>query len=215
MKAAINNPDIVLRFASGSSERRAESTRDGRRIPEVSDILDETYPMFDGIDSWYAERGSAVHSAIALDLAGRLDPASLDPRIAGYAEGARLFCLDHEVRNADILLVEELIAAPFSSFVGMVDLVLRFDDEALYVVDWKAGQITGHRYAAQMGAYRDLVRSWALAKAIPHREFRLILVGLKPNGSYSTRIVPETDAALHWTGAMLNYRDKLRTEVFG
>lgn len=46
---------------------------------------------YQGISSFYAERGKAVHRACELIDKGTLDNASLDPRVRPYVEGYRKF----------------------------------------------------------------------------------------------------------------------------
>ena len=92
--------------------------RDGARIPGVTEVLREAGMLTDHsrTDPFYAERGTLVHEAIALDLRGELDEESVDQEIRPYLESARM-----AYRQIDLT-------------------------GGRYLVDWKSGAIEpGHR----------------------------------------------------------------------
>jgi genome maintenance exonuclease 1 len=120
-------------------------------------------------------RGTNVHEAIALALAGEPYPAEASP----WVEGALTFLgerglvpLGHEV-----VLVERA-----HGFAGTCDLAAAAEDGGLVLVDWKTGGIWPE-HALQLGAY-----SLALAEMTGREVAAAYLVGLK-EGGYEARAV--------------------------
>lgn len=64
-----------------------------RELPSITKILGKLglTKSYDGVDPFYAERGKAVHAAIALDLAGDLDEASVSDVIRPFLAAFRAF----------------------------------------------------------------------------------------------------------------------------
>jgi hypothetical protein len=107
--------------------------------------------------TWFTDeaciRGSYVHEAVWLDLAGDLDEETLDPRLLGYVGAARAFRLD---AKAVILLAEEPLADLTLGIGGKPDLVgYCFGKPA--IVDWKSGA-SARWHALQNEIYKHLVR---------------------------------------------------------
>ena len=71
------------------SAERHEYRLNGVVIPTVTQIVNASSPGQSWATEWHLDRGSKVHRAIALMLAGRLDWAALDERIRGRVEAAK------------------------------------------------------------------------------------------------------------------------------
>lgn len=181
------------------------------KVPEVSDILEGSglFVSFDGIDPFYAERGSAVHKAIALDTIGNLDESSLDPAIEGFFLAYRAFCEDTGTAPQDDgILFEQPLLAPDLTFGGVVDRVQPLMPTHYRVIDWKAGSIDSDRYRAQMGAYEELLRH--CFRHEPAAEFELWLVQLRADSSYRIREVGSLVASSLWLQAKTVYHSNRR-----
>lgn len=61
---------------------------DGVLVPSVTQILSDVglWPDYSRFDSWYAERGTKIHKAVALFDRGRLDWDKLDHHIIGFIQ---------------------------------------------------------------------------------------------------------------------------------
>lgn len=181
------------------------------KVPEVSDILESSglFGSFDGIDPFYAERGSAVHKAIALDMSDNLDESSLDPEIEGFFRAYRAFCEDTcTVPQDDGIVFEQPLVAPDLAFGGVVDFVQTIMPERYRVIDWKTGSIDSDRYRAQMGAYEELLRHHFRHE--PDAEFDLWLVQLRADSRYRIREVSSLVASSLWLQAKTVYHSNRR-----
>jgi len=117
-------------------------------LPRVTQIIRAAGLMPDG--PWYTghalDKGRALHAAIALHQAGTLDPASIDPQIAG-----RFAAYDAFLRavQPDVLGCE--VEGSGSGYAGRCDLLARIDG-ALFVLDAKPSPAPWH--AVQLAAYQ-------------------------------------------------------------
>ena len=116
------------------NEERHEYSIGGRVLPNVTSILERVgivdYSFIPPATRDMAlERGSAVHAAIALDLEGDLDEASVEP-IMGYVEAARAARRDLGVEKPEAF--EKRGYHPQYLYAGTLDLVT---PEIL--LDWK------------------------------------------------------------------------------
>lgn len=107
---------------------------DGIRLPSVTEVLERTgivdYSRIPPATREMAlARGSAVHEAIALDLDGDLDEASVEP-IMGYVEAARAARHDLGIGTPDAFEKRGYHAQ--HRYAGTLDLI--FGDTLL---DWK------------------------------------------------------------------------------
>ena len=85
------------------------------------------------------ERGTAVHKATELEDLGRLDPASVDPRIVGYVEAWRAFKRETQWINTE--LPEVIVADPDAGFATKVDRAgaMRSKPTEIVVLNLKTG----------------------------------------------------------------------------
>lgn len=128
------------------------------RLPSVTEVLRDTgllSPYADG-DSYFAERGTAVHRAVHLELEGRLDPAGLEA-IYPYIERFRLVrdLLDLEKP----ILAEEPRYNPVELYAGTIDyfgVSKALGGGTHVLLDWKTGQDMP-AYTLQLGAYAGLL----------------------------------------------------------
>jgi hypothetical protein len=97
---------------------------DGKKKPGVNEILKAVGLSKDwtGVDSFYRDRGVAVHKAIDLYLRGTLDESSIDPFVAPYF---RQF-LEWQREQKDwggIILTERPFYSEIYDYCGTVDLI--------------------------------------------------------------------------------------------
>jgi hypothetical protein len=85
------------------------------------------------------ERGTAVHRATELLDLGRLDPASVDPRIVGYVEAWRRFKAETGWINTE--LPEVVVADPDAGYATKVDRAgaMKGKPEEIVVLNLKTG----------------------------------------------------------------------------
>lgn len=69
---------------------------------------------------WYLQRGTAIHKATALYDNDMLDPATVDPRIAGFIEGYKRF---RQEIGGSILLCEHPVESVRYGYRGTLDRV--------------------------------------------------------------------------------------------
>jgi hypothetical protein len=112
---------------------------------------------FDGVPTFYRDRGKAVARAIELHELGDLDEDSIDPtHVRPRLDQWRRF-VDREV--AQVLGVELVCwawAAEGNPFVAILDAVVRMKDGTLRVIDAKCGK-NARSYELQTAA-----QTWAL-----------------------------------------------------
>lgn len=119
-----------------------------------------------------ADRGTAVHAAIALDLAGELDEETLDPAVAPYLLGFRQFMLD--VMPISILS-EEVVFSEKYQYAGTMDWYGSLAGRRC-IVDFKTGKPPGWA-GMQMAAYAQAL---AECRGLEVEETRVL--ALKPGG---------------------------------
>lgn len=124
------------------------------------------------------QRGSAVHKACELDDEGRLDEATVDPRIVPYVEAWRKFRREYRF---EVLFAERPLYSAISGFAGTPDLVGRLLDGAILVIDRKTG-LPGPAAALQTAAYAELA-AYELHLDSPTAPRRFALRML-PSGKY-------------------------------
>lgn len=115
------------------------------------------------------ELGTAAHETIALDLAGDLDEASVDPQVAPYLAAARLFLKETGI-VADH--VEKRLYSDRYKVAGTIDFI-----GGGLLVDWKCGEPRKH-YQLQTGAYQLLASENGIAVA------KRACVYLRADGDY-------------------------------
>lgn len=164
---------------------------DGVTVPSVTQAL-QLIDSFAGVPLDVLERarefGQHVHRTVELDARGELDEESLDPALAEYLAGWRLFLRE---RKARVLASELRVCSRKLRYAGTLDALVEIAGR-LTLVDVKSGAVpiltVGPQTAAYLYALREcwpsLSRS-ALPPSLPRA-----CVQLKPN---SYQLVPMRD----------------------
>lgn len=138
--------------------------RDGHRytlpgigeVPSVTTVLsaEGLLPDYSGLDPWYAERGTAIHEALALHYRGDLDWTSLHPEIIDFVYRGVDF---GERWGLDPIAVELRMGDPVRGYAGTCDGLFRSNKlDCLLIPDWKTlSAEPGHKI--QVVAYRALL----------------------------------------------------------
>lgn len=121
--AVIEIPKTTLVFNPDKHEYRNPQTN--AIIPTVTQVLHGTgiYPDFACVNQWYADRGTMVHKACALIIAGKLDRSSLDPRIRGFVRSFEIWLDESRFQAAASELIihnEVLGVAGTADLVGLI-----------------------------------------------------------------------------------------------
>ena len=146
---------------------------DGVIVPSVTQILRPCYD-FSMIDPAVLERkrqiGVAVHSAIALEIDGNLDEASIAPEIAGYLKAWRNFRADVDLHEADFGDVEIPQYQHVLGYAGTPDMAV-FLDGKWSVIDVKTAAAMHPAWSLQLAAYKGLLDTHTKIgmSAIAHR----------------------------------------------
>lgn len=126
--------------------------------PSVTEILEAVglgYTNFLPKDrrDYYLKRGRALHAAIELDAAGKLDEASVHPDIAGRLRAYREFVVQtqHEMLHSEV----ELIHSRWG-FCGHIDRI-GMSRRRRQMIDWKSSVDEG-AVALQLAGYDILWR---------------------------------------------------------
>lgn len=83
-----------------------------------------------------AARGTAVHAAVALDVAGQLDEGSVHPVVAPYLASWRQFRLEASVCVSDSELEVQHLAL---GYAGRLDMIAAIGSSLQMVIDLKTG----------------------------------------------------------------------------
>lgn len=126
---------------------------DGAKVRSVTETLDLAglYPPMTPAAEAAMVRGKAVHLATQLWDEGVLDPASVDPRIAGYFAAYRKFKAESAV---DILLIEQPVCSRSQKYAGTIDRVVAFPNSTVGVLDIKTGASVDPVTVAQLAGYK-------------------------------------------------------------
>lgn len=155
---------------------------DGIRVPSVTQVLagagltDWTF-----VHEWARERGSLVHKAIALELAGGLDWSSVDEQFHPYIS-AELQAI--EDLGAEVVASEMRLYSVNFGVAGTLDRVVRVNGE-LWLWDTKTGPLVP-AYALQTAAYADMYQEMT-GERIRRR------YGLRVNANGTYELLPFTD----------------------
>lgn len=156
---SVNDPRLAF-------DATTHTYRLGERVlPSVTQILRDA-GVVDFSAPWFTpevlERGSFVHQAIALDVEGALDEDTLDPALAPYLAGWRLFLAEtgYEVERWETPVVD-----PVLGYAGTLDGILRGRDAGprRLLIDIKrgfypsAGPQTAAYKRLALKFYRELV----------------------------------------------------------
>lgn len=100
----------------------------GEEIPGVSTILRETkrQQSYDGFNPFYAQKGSYIHRAIELEVAGKLDEATVDERVLPYLKAFRAFRKDYK---PIIYATEQIVYHPVHRYAGTYDLCMTIPED--------------------------------------------------------------------------------------
>jgi len=156
-------------------------TLGGQTLPSVTQILaaqgigDFSAPYF---TQDVKDRGRAVHTAIAADIAGTLDDGSLEPDILRCVEGWRLFQVE---TGATVDFWEQPVCDPTAGYAGTLDGVIVTDHltrPRRTVLDVKRALYVSA--GPQIAAYRRCAYDLYDAPVVLHRA-ALVLPG---DGSY-------------------------------
>lgn len=136
-----------------------------RRVPSVTQVLEATgiAPDFSFLDPYYRERGRAIHTAMSLELLGRLDDSTLDDRVRPFIEHGRAWL---EALEVTPLVVEHRWCHTVLEYGGTLDLFCESKLGPL-LVDWKS---TFHDPAYEIqvaGGYAPLLLEAAEQGAVP------------------------------------------------
>ncbi len=147
---------------------------DGRRVPGVTSVLSALH-KFDGVSADVlaaaAERGTAVHLACELLDLGDLDEESVDPAIAGYVNGWRLFMAE----KAPVWdRIEAKCFHKIHRYAGTLDRAGVMDGDE-WIVDIKTAAASHPVWGVQTAAY---------ANALDKPKARRGTVQLRPDGKY-------------------------------
>lgn len=145
-----------------------------------------------------AERGTIVHETIALDLAGDLDEASVDPQVAPYLAAARLFMRECDFKPTRW---EERLYSAQHGVAGTLDC---YGDGT--VLDWKAGA-KRPQYALQTCAYQILAEE----SGLPVK--RRMVVYLKDTGAYEVELHKNASDRADFLALLRVFRLKERFSV--
>ena len=129
---------------------------DGRRLPNVTGVLQEVFGTRLWWNEWHAGRGIAVHKAVEIIAkGGTIDPSTLDERIAGRVAGFELFLREHP--TVEIVWSELRMMHATRFFAGTADLGL--DNRGKPIVADIKGTIEALTTYPQLGGYSLLWQS--------------------------------------------------------
>ncbi len=131
---------------------------DGRRLSGVTEALQfsRILPNHEHTDPFYAERGTAIHAAIALWAKGELDDESLDPQIVPFLQNAQSVVSQLGLDRAGATLEDRVVDA-LQGVAGQLDWFGWSEVLSRNVlIDWKGGDFEeGHR--VQVAGYWSLL----------------------------------------------------------
>lgn len=127
-----------------------EFRMDGKIIPSVTQVL-KAAGLIDAQphgDSWYANRGTAVHEATVLHDENDLDETTLDPEIVPYLEAWKKFRAE---MNFELVEKPELQVYSELGYAGIVDRVCKINGQ-ISILDIKTG-VFAKWWSVQLAAY--------------------------------------------------------------
>lgn len=171
-------PDGLLEFDEAAHVYRLE----GRPVPSVTQVL-QLINSFDGVPLDVLERarefGQHVHRAVELDSKGELDEESLDPALAEYLAGWRLFLRE---RKARVVASELRVCSRKLRYAGTLDALVEIAGR-LTLIDVKSGAVPILTVGPQTAAYLKALREcWpSMSKTVLPPSLPRACVRLMPN----------------------------------
>lgn len=146
---------------------------DNEEVPSVSTILRETGKQrsYDGFNPFYAQKGSYVHRAIELEVAGKLDASTIDERVLPYLVGFRTFC---EAYKPVIHATEKIVYHPTHGYAGTYDLLITLPEHEegmgiLYLAKdetYKWKYLTGTKFDEAMADWMQTLTEYHAMRAM-------------------------------------------------
>lgn len=157
---------------------------DGVEVPSVSHILKTLKLSKDyfGVDTFYRDRGIAVHKAIELYVHNDLDEKTLDPFVVPYFEGFKKWWEKENIRHpGQQVHVEVPLYSERLGFAGTIDMVLNG-----FIWDFKCSKDPDRAAELQGAMYQQL---WAdnFGELLPFRVVRLPWESEKDTIDYHTK----------------------------
>lgn len=155
----------MAHFIFDSASHRYALMPGSRHVPSVTQVLELVgiAPDFSYLDPYYRERGRAIHTAMSLELLGRLDESTLDPRIVPFVERGRRWL---EALEVTPLVVEHRWCHTVLEYGGTLDLFCESKLGPL-LIDWKATQHDPAYEIQVAGGYAPLLLEAAEHGAVP------------------------------------------------
>ena len=127
-------------------------TEDGKRLPSVTDIVNDECGNPGYATEWHLNRGTQVHRCMALYLAERLDLESVDPRIRARVDQGIKAVKDLQIHPRAI---EHRMSHKTLGFAGTPDLLAEMQGKPRDCgVDWKSSH--ARETEIQVGGYTAL-----------------------------------------------------------
>ena len=157
--------------------------RQRKHLPSVTEILGAAglgveLNISDTKLAYVLRRGTALHSAIELDLAGDLDESSVHDDIRARLDAFRKFAAAVALRP---IATEIELSHPTWKFMGHPDLVGYVNDRVA-LIDWKSSVDPHAAHAArlQIAAYDELWRVTYLEQSIEDH----LIIELRADGTF-------------------------------
>ncbi len=175
-----------------------------RKFVSVTTVLQDLglARNYDGISSFYAQRGTAVHKAVELIDKETLDEAVLDPRLQGYVAGYRKFLKESGYRAE---YWEKMLYSDGLGFAGTVDKLGMLGGK-FGIIDIKTSTSLDPSVDAQLCAYSVL---WTENNPDRPVDFKYALQ-LTEGGDYKLATKYSATSIELWLSVMDVYRRKVK-----
>lgn len=129
---------------------------DGKPVPSVSAVIKAVGlgRNYEGVDTFYRDRGIAVHRAIQLYLKGTLDEESLDPVIFPYFRQAKEWIDINVSKNKEWGAFYESEAMKYFPDIGVAGTIDLIYEDRIY--DWKTSKSVDAATEIQGAFYKVL-----------------------------------------------------------
>ena len=132
-------------------ENNRIKTVDGMEKPHITDVLRDVgiSKSFEGVDPWYAERGTAVHVACKLINEGTLDDSTVSEEIRPYVTAYQRWLVSSNfIADAS----EIPLYSTLHDFCGTLDIVGKLPIVGQSVIDIKSSSSIDPAVELQVGA---------------------------------------------------------------